>query len=268
MNDINEPIHLVNAITEQQGFETAVYCTYGVDLAFFEEAILHPLRVNGCRRHIIFVDAARYADTLRDLRDSANWIGRRYLLIPMHMPPYQSFHSKMVLLLGPERGRLLLGSGNLTFTGFGHNCELYTCLDWHSDQRETLPIFQAAWQFIQEIQKKYGHSLAVDKILKKTGYIAYWLSQENFENDHRTLQFLHTQNAELLGQLSSIIGSEAVNRLTIITPFLDKKLLALEALNQQFAPKTIRLILQDKEAVGDADLLGKLQQQGIPLQIY
>ena len=268
MNDIKEPIHLVKAITEQTGFETAVYCTYGVDLAFFEEAILHPLRVNGCRRHIIFVDAARYADTLRDLRDTAQWIGRRYLLIPVHMPPYQSFHSKMILLLGPEKGRLLLGSGNLTFTGFGHNHELYTCIDWSSDQQDTLPIFQAAWQFIQQIQETYGHAKAVDNTFQKTNYIAYWLRQGIDESNNRLLQFHHTLDTNLLEQLNSVIGSEPVYRLTIITPFLDKQLAALKELNLRFSPELIRLILQDQEAVGNTELLTKLQKQGIPLQIY
>lgn len=268
MNDIQKPIHLVKAITEQTGFETAVYCTYSIDLAFFEEAILHPLRVNGCRRHIIFVDAARYADTLRDLRDTTQRVGKRYLLIPVHMPPYQSFHSKMVLLLGAEQGRLLLGSGNLTFTGFGHNHELYTCIDWSPDQQETLPVFQAVWQFIQQIQKAYGHAKAVDKIFQKTNYIAYWLHQGLSENNETVPQFHHTLTTNLLEQLSSVIASEPVYRLTIITPFLDKQLAALKELNQRFSPESIRLILQDQEAVGNTALLADLQKQGIPLQIY
>ena len=53
------PLHLLDALTEHEGFDTAVYCTYGVDLAFFEEAVLRPLRNNRCRRHIIFADSQR-----------------------------------------------------------------------------------------------------------------------------------------------------------------------------------------------------------------
>jgi hypothetical protein len=149
------PLNLLDALAEHQGYETAVYCTYGVDLAFFEEAVLRPLRHNRCRRHIIFVDGRRYAETIEQWRDCAQFVGHHYLLVPIHLPPFQAFHPKLTLLLGPQRGRLLVGSGRLTLTGFGHNHELYTCLDWTPDQPEVLPLFQAAWQFIEAIQARW-----------------------------------------------------------------------------------------------------------------
>jgi len=107
-------IHLLDKLAEHQEFQTAIFFTYGANLAFFEEAVLHPLWQNGCRSVLLFADAARYADTIRDMRGSTAWVGRRYIALPVDLGGWRSFHPKMALLLGRERGRLLLGSGNLT----------------------------------------------------------------------------------------------------------------------------------------------------------
>ena len=77
----------------------------GIDLAFYEEAVLYPLRRSGCRNHVVFVDAHRYNDTLTDLRGSVTSVGRRYILIPISLGSLQAFHPKLILLLGRERGR-------------------------------------------------------------------------------------------------------------------------------------------------------------------
>ena len=172
-----EPLHILDALTEYDGFDTAIYCTYGADLAFFEEAVLRPLRSSGCRQHIIFMDGERYADTIRQWSGNTELVGQHYLLVPIQMRPFQTFHTKLIMLLGADRGRLLIGSGNLTFTGLGQNHELFTCLDWTADQPDTIALFQAVWQFILTIQNRWGHSVLVDEALRKAQYRAYWLTQ-------------------------------------------------------------------------------------------
>jgi hypothetical protein len=49
---------------EYSGHHTAVFLTYGANLAFFEEALMHALRQKGCRNILIFMDATRYVDTI------------------------------------------------------------------------------------------------------------------------------------------------------------------------------------------------------------
>lgn len=261
------PLHLLNALTEHEAFDTVVYCTYGVDLAFFEEAVLRPLRRNHCRRHIIFVDSERYADTIAQWRDCTRFVGQQYLLVPVHLPPFQAFHPKLTLLLGAERGRLLLGSGNLTFTGFGHNHELYTCLDWTPAQPATAPIFQAAWQFVTSIQTQWGHNRLVNEALRKAIYQAPWLRQTAADAPDQPA-FWHNLHTPLLDQLAQAIGTESVQRITVVTPFLDKQARAVAELYHCFQPAELRLILQQDRAVGDVAALAGLQAQGIPLTLY
>lgn len=265
MNE-NGPFSLLDALTSQEGFYAAIYCTYGVDLAFFEEAILRPLRHKGCRNHLIFVDAVRYADTTNQFRASVFAAGRQYILVPIHLGhAFQSFHPKLILLVGPERGRLLIGSGNLTFTGVGHNHELFTCLDWRPDQPELSALFTQAWQFIKRLQQ-YGPSRAAAGVIKKIEYMANWLSEPGGQNGQ--LQFWHTLDTSLLEQLGRFLGEQKVNRITVVAPFLDKEAEALQQLHLRLRPNEMRLVLQDATVVGDAGALQQLFESGVPLQLY
>ena len=53
----SESIHLLDKINEHSGFHTGIFFTYGADLAFFEEVVLHRLWQNGCRNNLVFIDA-------------------------------------------------------------------------------------------------------------------------------------------------------------------------------------------------------------------
>ncbi|MFZ1401275.1 MAG: hypothetical protein WAS33_30505, partial [Candidatus Promineifilaceae bacterium] len=240
----------------------------GADLAFFEEAVLRPLRANRCRRHIIFMDSERYTDTIEQWRDCARFAGQHYQIVPVQLPPYQVFHPKLTLLLGAQRGRLRLGSGNLTFTGFGHNHELVTCLDWTPDQPQHGPVFQAVWRFVEHIQLKWGHSQLVSETLRKVDYQCPWLHGPAGSAPSPALTFHDSLETPLIAQLEEIVGREKVQRLTIVTPFLDRQARAVAELNGRFQPDTIRLVLQDEQAVGDASALAALQAQGVPLTLH
>ena len=167
---MSEPtqIQILKAVEAYKDFRTAIFFSYGVNLPFFEEGLIRSLWQDNCRTNLVYVDAARYADTITDWRDQVAWVGQRYLLVPVELGHLQSFHSKMILLLGPERGRLLLGSGNLTFSGLGVNQEIFTCLDWTPQAPEHQAIFQQAWQLVHQVQANWGPIDLANKLLNKT----------------------------------------------------------------------------------------------------
>lgn len=261
-----EGLPLLNLITDDAGFDTAIYFTYGIDLAFFEQAILHPLWHKGCRNHLVFIDAQRYADTLTDLRGSVTKVGQRYILIPVDLGPFRSFHPKMVLLLGNRQGRLLVGSGNLTFTGFGKNYEVFTQLDWTPDQAESQYSFFQMWGIVTTVLDRWGHNKRARIMLGKTRAAVTWLATPCEPTTE--IQIFHTLEKSLLDQCCLALGTERIDRITIFTPFLDKKALALKELNNQFQPQKLRLVLQSGQAVGNRDALQDLQQAGVPIDIH
>lgn len=261
-----ESMRLLDKLTEHPDFHTGIFFTYGADLAFFEEAILHPLRQNGCRNNLVLMDARRYADTIGDLRGSVTWVGRRYILIPVDLGPLQSFHPKLALLLGRERGRLLIGSGNLTFTGFGHNHEVFTCLDWTPDESNLQDLFAQTWDLVKAILQEWGHSSEAGTILNKAEYVADWLLSP--AEPTTEIQLFHTLEEPLIDQCSRALSSEVIERITVLSPFLDDAAHALSELFSRFYPSELRLVLQDQRTVGNVHALEDLLRAGVPLEVY
>ncbi len=260
------PIELLKEIADQEGFYSAIFLTYGADLGFFEQAILRTLWTNGCRNIVVAMDGERYTDTVADMRGTTDWVGRRYVVLPIHLGYFKSFHPKMVLLSGEARGRLLVGSGNLTFTGYGHNHEVYSCLDWSLAQPALHPIFASAWRMIKQINDRWGYSDQANEMLRKTEYVASWLSQSQEPAEDTWL--LHTVGIPLIDQISEILAGERIERITAVTPFLDNAATALEELYKRFAPTEVRLVLQDSKVVGEPGHIEGLRQAGMPLSYY
>lgn len=262
----SETIKILEQLAEHETFHTSIFFTYGADLAFFEEAILNALWRKGCRNNLIFMDASRYIDTMEDWAAAITWVGRRYIVIPVDLGILQSFHPKLILLLGHERGRLLLGSGNLTFSGYGHNHEIFTCLDWTADEQRFRLLFTQAWEMVQIVLKRWSYSDEAQEMLRKTAYICDWLGFP--EQQPAAIQLLHTLDHSLLEQCRAALADETIKEITIVSPFLDQSAQALKMLYAEFKPQRIRLVLQDGSVVGNLAALEKLQQEGMPLDVY
>jgi hypothetical protein len=258
-------IDLLEKISEHSEFYASVCFTYGADLAFFEEAVLRSLWQDGCRYNLVFMDARRYADTTGALKASVTWVGRRYLLIPVNLGSFQSFHPKLILLIGSQRGRLLVGSGNLTFTGFGHNHEVFTCLDWTPDDDRVHQVFAQSWHLINEVSRRWSYSAEAGKVLHKAAHVAAWLAAKSEPSDD--IELIHSLDESLIDQCSRAIGGAPVDRITVLSPFLDQQALALGSLHDRFQPQELRLILQEGQVVGDVGSLKRLTESGVPLEV-
>jgi len=103
-------------------WEAALCTTYNASFPFFEEVVLRRLRGSGCRHIVVLADAARVAEELASVARRPSYAGDVYTLAPM--PTAAAFHPKVLLLVGPKRARLYVGSHNLTYAGFTANLEV------------------------------------------------------------------------------------------------------------------------------------------------
>lgn len=103
-------------------WRTAFFTSYSLSLSFFEAVVLHALRQAGVRTTSIAVDLDGYRSTLGE-RGAAD-AGRTYDLVPMLVPHSGIFHPKLMVLDGDAGPRVVIGSGNLTFRGWGGNTEV------------------------------------------------------------------------------------------------------------------------------------------------
>jgi hypothetical protein len=107
-------------ILELGHWEKALFTTYSLSLTFFESIILRALRKADCREIWVITDAEGYRSCLME-RGSIG-VGNEYHVIPIGLRR-GVFHPKCCYLIGAEGDLLIVGSGNLTFGGFGRNLE-------------------------------------------------------------------------------------------------------------------------------------------------
>lgn len=109
---------------QEPGYTVAIFLTYSFDPLFFERIALDDLSIGGTRRILILADAGEIAAAMKRCVGQVFYLGRKYTLAESSAS--NLFHPKMIARLSPEGGRIWMGSGNLTYTGWGGNHELAT----------------------------------------------------------------------------------------------------------------------------------------------
>lgn len=106
----------------EPGFRASIITTYSCYFPFYEEVVLRRLMAAGCTHNLLMVDATRCAEAFAYDELRPRRAGRDYTLIPVRVGG--AFHPKMLLRFGKSKGSLLVGSHNLTLSGFGLNDEV------------------------------------------------------------------------------------------------------------------------------------------------
>jgi hypothetical protein len=108
-------------LIEAAKWNSALFTTFPFSLSFFEAAPLIKLRAGNCRQITVLADVLGYSASMSER--GASGAGRSFELRPV-LVRSGCFHPKVTLLLGANGPRAVIGSGNLTFTGWGGNLEL------------------------------------------------------------------------------------------------------------------------------------------------
>lgn len=106
----------------ETGFRASVITTYSCYFPFYEEVVLRRLMAAGCTHNVLMVDATRCAEAFAIDELRPRRAGRDYTLIPVKVGG--AFHPKLFLRFGKSKGSLLVGSHNMTLSGFGLNDEV------------------------------------------------------------------------------------------------------------------------------------------------
>src|SRR5262245_55478464 len=134
-------------VLDGQRWQKALFTTYTLSLTFFESIILRALRAAECDDTWVIVDADGYRSSL--MERGAGGVGYEYRLIPIGLRR-GVFHPKCCYLVGEDGDLLLIGSGNLTFGGFGRNLEVLDCLS-STVHRQCFATFA---EFLDGLQKR------------------------------------------------------------------------------------------------------------------
>ena len=115
----------------------SLFITYCASLPFFEQDILAYLQQVGDGRVTVLLDDAQYQASFSDFVRGA---GTRYRLHPVRLPRKSAnFHAKLYLLTSHSKADLLVGSANLTPSGFRANAEIVDQLTLSEERQEDSP---------------------------------------------------------------------------------------------------------------------------------
>jgi hypothetical protein len=113
------PLDLISA----HPWRRAAFTTYALSLSFFEAVILDALVRGGAREAFILSDAEGVRMALGE--QGARRVGKDYDVEPLSVRGgIGVFHPKVSVLTAEDECHLLVGSGNLTFGGWGGNFEV------------------------------------------------------------------------------------------------------------------------------------------------
>lgn len=217
------------------GYHSTVLSTYAFSHDAFESVVLRRLRGAGVANTMVLTDEAQLALDLSASRDTPRHAGRRYAVVPIRQG--YAFHPKIVFQAGRNRGRLLVGSANLTASGLAGNLEAAASVtvDLESDP-QSIPLLTAAWRYLK------GHldprSAALSKAATWLEERSPWLGRQEEANDLVTYGdgtaagfFIDRGNRSIASQYIDAIGrNEPIDRLIVVSAYWDDRLECLRQL--------------------------------------
>lgn len=233
------------------GWQHALILTYGLNALFFENAIMSMLGTS-CRNRIILADGRRYLDACHGYADNnlVRYLNQRYVAEGIYTR--HAAHAKLILLTHPERGRLLVGSGNLDLSGYASGGEQFTRYDWLPQEQATLPAFQTAWELIRYLADTDLISETARSQLLHLENDCAWINAPMLSN-WRPIR--HNLYESFLAQFVAAINGELVEELIIMTPFYDQQAYALQQMLVQLEPQKVTVIVQvNRTSVDPASL--------------
>ena len=233
------PRHAIPRLFDGQ-WDSVVVSTYGADLGFFEQDLLR--QVERAKNRIIFADERQFDRWLQrpERRSRLRQVNRSYVLAPVRSP--HAAHAKLILLLGEDRGRLAVGSGNLGFDGYASQGECFTTYTWSTDEPDQLDAFLAARAFLDELVAGALVDDVVRPRLQQAWNDAPWV----FAARSSPAPVRHNLSDALLDQFTEVLGDRHVEELIVHSPFYDHQCSALAALLRATQPRRLLLLLQER----------------------
>jgi len=211
MGEGMRPIDLVKAAP----WKSALFTTYALSLSFFEAVLMDAFVRGGGRNPLIVADTEGVHHALSEL--GARLVGREYELVPVHNNQ-GVFHPKISAFIGADNAHVLIGSGNLTFGGWGGNLEVTE--HFHAGNRPT--VLRDLADFFDLLLASNRISVgAPEKLLEFTEELR---SAVGSRTDDGTVRLVHNEAqtiAERVREEAESLGG--VERLCLVAPFYDEK---------------------------------------------
>lgn len=244
----------------EPGFHTALMTTFRFDVGVFEDVIRPRLRSNGCRNIAVLADTnmlnAAFAETC--LPASA---GSSYHLAKRSVKG--AFHPKMLLQLGKKKGRLIVGSANLTGAGLYGNLEILEVLDVGEDDTGAAPLLAAALTYFERHTDPRDKAMkqAVELASRNTDWLRGVRAQNRVEVQGGFVELVtESVVANISDRVVDAVDGSRVSRFVCAAPFWDGNLAAVQYLQKRLSPRITALVVDPEAQDFDAQQFRALDQ--------
>jgi hypothetical protein len=207
------------------GFHSAFMTTYAFGSLAFEDIPFPKLRGAGCRNITVLADRAMVNQTFSEF-GPPRFAGTSYHLIKAEAP--SAFHPKITMLIGETKGRLIVGSANLTSLGLGGNKEQIASVSYSPDAPENAKFFIGALGYLQRYVPQGDQWFPIS--LQRATRSAPWLRDDDFDhafdlNETANLKLLFDRpDINFLDQIVASVGDDPIERLVVVSPYWDVQL--------------------------------------------
>lgn len=229
---MTEALSLLNVI-RQGGFEASLITTYNATLPFYEEVVLRRLVAAGCQQNIVLMDRAQCAVSWASVASRPRLAGVEYALLPLDAPG--AFHPKVCVLVGKNKAAVLVGSHNLTLSGFGCNREITNWVEVSNRQdEEGVAVLHTAWQMLRqwiEDGRKHLPAALIEAALSVSGSFSQWPSPRR--SIDTGLLYQQPGGPPLIDQIGERVTGD-IARIVVTGAFFDRELAFVAELERRW----------------------------------
>ncbi len=219
-------------------FTGVVIGTFGAALDFAELQFFRQLPKSAVNR-VVLADQRQLASFL-DSQPPLRRLNRAYIASPVRSP--HAHHPKYVMLVGPDEGRLFVGSGNLSIGGYAGPGECFTAHEWSAEDANGNPApFGAVRELIETMVAAGWVDAVARERIRDVFKSATWVPATGGAG----CAVVHNQGRPLLNQLVERVGDSHVLEVVAAAPFHDKSADAIKQIVRLLKPKRFRLLVQE-----------------------
>lgn len=230
---MSDPISILDVI-KRGGYEASLITTFNAHLPFYEEVVLRRLVSAGCRHNVVLMDRNQCSVSWGSEATRPRLAGHAYTLLPVEAPG--AFHPKVCILVGPKKASVLVGSHNLTLSGFGYNREITNWIEVSgAKDSEGAALLADAWHHVRawiELARGRAPDAMLSASLALGNFINPLIAKVSAPSD--VVMLAQAPNGPpLLEQLEPWV-EEGVKRIGVLGAFFDRELALVKALKARW----------------------------------
>lgn len=257
--ELIERRNILELIGKQSGkYLSCVLTCYNFDFSFFEERVLPVLRNANIKNVNVFADG-NFLEQAQEMTTGKEFkFNKTYNFLPVYKQGV--FHPKIMLLTGLKHGLLIIGSGNITSSGLSTNDEIWGAFHLDNIENENAAFFSKVWQYLQTFTSvNYGFLPQKIEWIKK---YSPWLEDLPSLNGpielaslNQSIQFLSNSSEDnIYQQLLATVSSDKLKKLTVVSPYFDRKGVFLTQLMKDFNPPIFNCIVDTNSGILPSEL--------------